>query len=62
MELCKKITGSEKKEGFYLVHTNCADLKVVFVTDEIVRVRASFDRELGREERMPRGPGLAPHL
>ena len=49
MELCKKITGIEKKEGYYLLHGNCADLKVVFVTDEIVRVRVAFDRELAEE-------------
>ena len=49
MELCKIITGFEKKDGFTLIHTNCADLKVIFVTDEIVRVRVSFDRELEEE-------------
>ena len=49
MDICKKITDIEKKEGFFLVHTDCADLKVVFVTDEIVRVRASFDKELAEE-------------
>lgn len=49
MELCKKITGIEKKDGYYLLHGNCADLKVVFVTDEIVRVRVAFDRELTEE-------------
>ena len=30
-------------------HTNCADIKVCFVTDEIVRVRVAFDRELAEE-------------
>ena len=49
MDICKKITDIEKKAGFFLVHTDCADLKVVFVTDEIVRVRASFDKELAEE-------------
>ena len=37
MEICRKITGLEKKDGFWLVHTDCADLKLVFVTDEIMR-------------------------
>ena len=49
MELCRKITGLEKKDGFWLVRTDCADMKLVFVTDEIVRVRVAFDRELAEE-------------
>jgi len=49
MDIVSKITGIEALEGAYLVHTNCADIKVCFVTDEIVRVRASFDKELAEE-------------
>ena len=49
MDICKKVTGLERLDGAVLLHTNCADLKVVFVTDEIVRVRASFDKELAEE-------------
>ena len=49
MDICTKVTGLEKREGWFLVHTDTAVLKVVFVTDEIVRVRASFDKELAEE-------------
>ena len=49
MEICRKITGLEAQDGAYLVHTDCCDIKVVFVTDEIVRVRASFDGEFAEE-------------
>ena len=49
MDICRKITGLEKREGYALVHTNSCDIKIVFVTDEIVRVRASFDKELAEE-------------
>ena len=49
MDICRKITGLDRLTGATLVHTNCADLKIVFVTDEIVRVRVSFDRELAEE-------------
>ena len=49
MDICRKITGLDRLTGATLVHTNCADLKIVFVTEEIVRVRASFDRELAEE-------------
>ncbi len=49
MEICSKITGVERRDGAFLIHTNCADIKVCFVTDEIVRVRVAFDRELAEE-------------
>ena len=49
MEICRKITGIENKNGCTLIHTNSCNIKIVFVTDEIVRVRASFDKELAEE-------------
>ena len=49
MEICSKITGLERLDGAFLVHTNCAVIKICFVTEEIVRVRASFDGELAEE-------------
>ncbi|MBQ6402765.1 MAG: DUF4968 domain-containing protein [Oscillospiraceae bacterium] len=49
MDIVSRITGLERLDGAYLVHTNCADIKVCFVTDEIVRVRTSFDKELAEE-------------
>ena len=49
MEIVSKITGLERANGAFLVHTNAADIKVCFVTDEIVRVRVAFDRELAEE-------------
>lgn len=49
MDVCTKFTGIEKLQGAWLIHTNCADIKVVFVTDEIVRVRTSFDKEFAEE-------------
>ena len=49
MKICSRFAGMETKGGCYLVHTDNADLKIVFVTDEIVRVRASFDKELAEE-------------
>lgn len=42
MEICSRFTGMERKNGAFLLHTDNADVKVCFVTDEIVRVRASF--------------------
>ena len=49
MDICRKITGLEKGDGFTLIHTNSCDIKIIFITDEIVRVRASFDKELAEE-------------
>ncbi|MGM9536712.1 MAG: TIM-barrel domain-containing protein [Candidatus Onthomonas sp.] len=49
MKICTVFTGYEPANGMYLIHTNQADVKVCFVTDEIVRVRASFDKEFAEE-------------
>ena len=49
MKICSRFESMETLQGAYLVHTNCADIKICFVTDEIVRVRASFDKELAEE-------------
>lgn len=49
MKPCTICTGYEPQGGMYLIHTDRADVKVCFVTDEIVRVRASFDRVFPEE-------------
>ncbi len=49
MEICTKLTGMERLDGAFLLHTDAADVKICFVTDEIVRVRASFDKEFAEE-------------
>ncbi len=49
MKICSVLTSMERQDDAFLLHTNCADVKVCFVTDEIVRVRASFDKELAEE-------------
>ena len=49
MEICRKITGIEKADGAYILHTDSADIKLYFMTDEIIRVRASFDKEFAEE-------------
>ena len=49
MKICSVFTGYEPANGMYLIHTNQADVKVCFVTDEIVRVRASFDKKFAEE-------------
>ena len=49
MDILKKITGVDKSDGAYLLHGDCADVKVYFLTDEIIRVRCSFDRDFPEE-------------
>ena len=49
MKICSVFESFEAVKGAYLIHTNCADIKVYFLTDEIVRVRASFDKKMEEE-------------
>lgn len=49
MKICSEFMSLEAQDGIYLVHTNCADIKIYFVTDEIVRVRTSFDKKMDEE-------------
>ena len=49
MDIVRNIVSMERLDGAFLLGTNCADIKVCFLTDEIVRVRVSFDRELAEE-------------
>lgn len=44
MENCTNITEFSSKNDTYLVRTNAADLLLVFITDEVIRLRVSFDR------------------
>lgn len=44
MEISKKVTGFQKESGFYTIQTNSADIRIYFLTDDIIRIRASFDK------------------
>jgi alpha-glucosidase len=49
MDILKKLNGCEKQEGAFVLHGDCADIKLVFLTDEIVRVRCSFEKSFPEE-------------
>ncbi len=49
MEICKKIIKVDKTGAFYVLKGDCADIKLYFITEEIIRVRASFTREFPEE-------------
>ena len=43
--LLRKYCGMEKTENGYLIQGNAGDIKLVFMTDDIIRIRVSFDRK-----------------
>ena len=49
MEICSKITGYKNLGSEFILNTNCADIKLYFLTEEIIRVRASFNKEFAEE-------------
>lgn len=49
MDICSKMNGIEQINDFILLHTDSADIKICFVTEEIVRIRASFDKTFPEE-------------
>lgn len=49
MEILTKVLSYDIENGSYIFHGDAADVKICFVTDEIVRIRASFDREFPEE-------------
>lgn len=49
MEICKRVNGHERLGAAYLLHTDSADIKLCFLTDELLRLRVSFTREFPEE-------------
>ena len=49
MQIVKKIESLSKDGKFYIVHTDNADIKIYFLTDEIIRIRVSFDKKFKEE-------------
>ena len=47
--LLKHIQSVEKTENGYRIHGDNADVMLVFMTDDIIRVRVSFDRAFKEE-------------
>ncbi|WP_029233374.1 glycoside hydrolase family 31 protein [Butyrivibrio sp. VCB2006] len=49
MKILREILSYQKNNGAYILQGDCADIKLLFLTDEILRIRASFDREFPEE-------------
>lgn len=45
MKITKEYRERKTEKGITLIRTNCSTMKVIFLTDEIVRVRTSFEEE-----------------
>ena len=48
--LVRRFESIEKTDNGFLVHADAADVMLVFVTDDIVRIRVHFDREKPMDE------------
>ena len=49
MDIVSKVLNFENENGNIILHCDAADVKLCFLTDEIVRIRTSFDREFPEE-------------
>lgn len=44
MDICTRYESTDSKDGIYVLHLDCADLRLCFINEEIVRMHVSFDR------------------
>ena len=43
MKVCRNLMSYKREKDFIILQTNCVDIRVWFLTDEIIRIRAGFD-------------------
>ena len=46
MKVCMNATTVKQKENYFSVATNCTEIRIFFLTDYIIRIRAGFDGDL----------------
>ncbi|MBQ8075603.1 MAG: DUF4968 domain-containing protein [Oscillospiraceae bacterium] len=49
MDICSKVISMERYGASCLIHTDAPDIMLTFLTDEIIRLRASFRKEFAEE-------------
>ena len=49
MKLCKKALSVKPYDSYYSIMTNCVEIRLWFLTDSIVRIRAGFDGDFAEE-------------
>ena len=49
MKICMNATTVTQKENYFSVATNCTEIRIFFLTDHIIRIRAGFDGDFAEE-------------
>ncbi|WP_367566916.1 TIM-barrel domain-containing protein [Lacrimispora sp.] len=49
MKVCMTAGTISKVENYFSIETNCVEIRVLFMTDSIIRIRAGFDRDFAEE-------------
>ncbi len=49
MKIVERLLGVEKKENTFVLSTNAVEMRILFLTDDIVRIRAGFDGDFAEE-------------
>ena len=49
MRVCTKAAEVRQQDGYFSIMTNCVEIRILFLTDSIVRIRAGFDGEFAEE-------------
>jgi len=49
MKVCMNATTVKQKENYFSVATNCTEIRIFFLTDYIIRIRAGFDGDFAEE-------------
>lgn len=49
MKVCRTANAVRKYQDYFIVETNCVEIRILFLTDEIIRIRAGFDGDFAEE-------------
>ena len=49
MKVCTSASTVKQENGYFSVTTNAAEIRICFLTDSIVRIRAGFDGDFSEE-------------
>lgn len=49
MKVCMSATSVRKTDNYFSVMTNCTEIRILFLTDSIIRIRAGFDGDFAEE-------------
>lgn len=49
MKVCRYASEISSRDGYFSVITNCVEIRIWFLTDDIIRIRAGFDGDFAEE-------------